>query len=160
MALERRAARIFVIADESVLLIRGCDPAHPENGEWWLTPGGGVDDGEAIPAAATRELREETGLELDVDQIGPVVATRVTEFDFGDVAHHQAEWYFAVHVPRFEPEVDGWDELEQQALLEFRWWTVPELGATTERVYPQGLVDAVRALIAGPVDEPMVLSAN
>jgi 8-oxo-dGTP pyrophosphatase MutT (NUDIX family) len=159
MVLERRAARLFVIADESILLIRGCDPAHPEHGEWWLTPGGGIDDGEAIPAAAARELREETGLVLDAEQMGPVVATRVTEFDYGDVAHLQTEWYFAVRVPRFEPQGEGWDELEQRALLEFRWWTVPELAATTERVFPKGLVDAVRAVIAGPVDEPLVLSS-
>ena len=40
-------------------------------GDWaWSTPGGGLEPGEDPHAAAARELREETGLELDL------VATR------------------------------------------------------------------------------------
>lgn len=158
--MERRAARTFVIADRSVLLIKGCDPAEPEQGTWWFTPGGGIDDGEATNAAAARELLEETGLHLEPEQMGPVVATRVAEFDFGHVAHLQTEWFFAVRVEQFRPRVDGWDELEQQALLEFRWWTVPELVATDERLYPSELIRVVEALIDDRIDEPMQLSGR
>lgn len=160
MVMERRAARVFVIADQSILLIKGCDPAHPEQGTWWFTPGGGIDDGEALEVAAARELYEETGLRVDGGEMGPIVATRVTEFDFGDVAHLQTEWSFAVRVERFTPNVDGWDELEQQALLEFRWWTIPELVATEQRLYPIELVDVVRALIEGAIEPPMELSGR
>src|SRR6478735_11683867 len=91
MMIERRAARALLIAGDSVLLIRGCDPARPELGDWWLTPGGGIEDGESFAVAVAREVREETGLDLPPDRFGACVATRVAEFDFDGQAFHQRE---------------------------------------------------------------------
>ena len=51
-----------------VLLCRQEKPGK----EYWLLPGGGVDSGETLIEALRRELREELGVEADVQFEGPV----------------------------------------------------------------------------------------
>ena len=56
-----------IIADDKVLIVKR---AHdPRKGEWSL-PGGRVELGESLIDATQREIREETGLEVNV---GPLV---------------------------------------------------------------------------------------
>jgi 8-oxo-dGTP diphosphatase len=55
---------VAVVENDKILVVRRV--AHDDTlaGEWEL-PGGGVDGGETIEQGAIRELREETGLEVD-----------------------------------------------------------------------------------------------
>lgn len=157
MVRERNAARVVLVADGRVLLQHGFDPGRSEAGTWWITPGGGVNEGESVEDAAVREVLEETGLHLSPAQLGPVMATRVAYFDFDGRRFRQSESFFAVHVETFTPEHHGWDEVEQRALLDHRWWSVAELRATDETVYPSELADVVQAVIDGTLSRPIRL---
>jgi 8-oxo-dGTP pyrophosphatase MutT (NUDIX family) len=160
MTIERRAARALLISDGALLLIQGCDPARPEAGTWWLTPGGGIDDGESREDAVVREGLEETGLALRADDFGPVVATRVADFEFAGDAYHQSEWFFAAEVERFEPHGAGWEPIEHLALLAYKWWTLAELETSVDVVYPAEIATVLRAVLAGLVTDPIVLSGT
>ena len=142
-----------------MLLIKGCDPARPEAGRL-LTPGGGIEDDESTEAAIVREILEETGLHVTADRLGPVVATRTAEFEFDNRSYRQTESFFALEVARFEPHAEGWDSVEQRALLAHRWWTVAELRTTDERLYPSELAALVEAVLDGPITIPLRLSAT
>jgi 8-oxo-dGTP pyrophosphatase MutT (NUDIX family) len=157
VVIERRAARVVLVADGHVLLQQGFDPGRPGDGPWWLTPGGGLKDGESIEDGAVREVFEETGLRLSSEQLGPVIATRVCFFEFEHRQFRQSESFFAVGVERFTPQHHGWDEVEQRALLDHRWWSVDELRATDETVYPSQLADVVQAILDGALDGPIEL---
>jgi 8-oxo-dGTP pyrophosphatase MutT (NUDIX family) len=136
----RRAARVILVNERNeVLLLQGSDPARPEQGRWWLTPGGGVDEGESLPDAARREVFEETGAVLD--DLGDVVFTRSAEFEFNEVFYRQDEWYFVARVTDLEPTFDRFEAHEVASITSWKWWSREELRATTEMIYPTELAE-------------------
>ena len=145
----RRAARVLLVdGEDRVLLLRGTDPADRSRGEWWFTPGGGLDEGEQPLDAARRELAEETGLQLPPEAFGPVVHARVTEFTFAGVRCRQDEVYFLARVDRHEVDHAGFTPLEVESVLGSRWWPRAELAATGDTVYPAELPAVLaRALV-------------
>jgi 8-oxo-dGTP diphosphatase len=60
---QRIAAGALVVDGERLLLVH-----HLRAGafDFWVPPGGGVSGAEGLPAAAAREVREETGLEVEI----------------------------------------------------------------------------------------------
>jgi 8-oxo-dGTP pyrophosphatase MutT (NUDIX family) len=139
--IERAAARVLLVdRDGRVLLFRGSDSTLPEAGSWWITPGGGVEEGESLAQAARREVLEETGQVLPAD-LGPVILTRTAEFRFEAVRYRQTESFFRVSATHSEIDYSGWTEIERRTVHTHRWWSVDELRATTETFYPEGLPD-------------------
>ena len=138
-ARQRRAGPVILV-DESgaVLLFRGGDPARPEAGTWWFPPGGAVEPGESVADSAQRELREETG--LDVQDLGPIVLQRQVEYEFERVHYSQYEAYFLVRCNHSDISNSGWTPGERQVVEAHRWWSLDDLRATAEIVYPVGLV--------------------
>jgi 8-oxo-dGTP pyrophosphatase MutT (NUDIX family) len=79
---KRPTGRIILIdASDRVLLIRSEDP-RIDVPVLWLTPGGGCKSGDSCAQAASRELLEETGIEL-VDP-GPRLWIRRHVWRWGD----------------------------------------------------------------------------
>jgi 8-oxo-dGTP pyrophosphatase MutT (NUDIX family) len=114
----------------------------------WLTPGGGVEDGELPRAAAVREAREETGIELCIaPDAEPVLVTR-RDWSWAGVDYDQVDQFYAVRVPdgtRASPH--HLTEVEQQTWLEFRWWSIGELAATDAVLVPPNLAEVIAGVL-------------
>lgn len=146
---DRRAARVLLLdARSRVLLFHGCDPADDSAGDWWFTPGGGLDDGETPAQGAARELAEETGLVVAPSDLGDPVHARTAQFRFAGGAYRQTEDFFLLRVGTHDVDTAGFSALEVAAVLGHRWWSVEELRRTAERVYPAELPDLLDRLAA------------
>lgn len=119
-----------------VLLIRR--RFEPLAGRWSL-PGGALEVGETLPEGLVREVREETGLDVDV---GPVVDVfdRMTRDDDGRVRYHfvlidylcrptggtlepgsdvsAAEWAAVADLPRYELTPKTLDVIERALAMD------------------------------------------
>ncbi|WP_461107664.1 NUDIX hydrolase [Tessaracoccus terricola] len=128
-------ARVLVLAGDEVLLIADSDPGVVESG-WWVTPGGGVDDGESARTAAAREAHEETGLPVSPEQLEGPVAERIAVHGYSDRVLVQHESFFRLRTDRFEPAPLAWSANERHRLKGFRWWRVSDL---PDDVWPANL---------------------
>ena len=95
----RDRASCVLVRDGKLLLVRADEPTY-------MLPGGGVDPGETVAAAAIRELREETGL----------VATH-TEFLYVFETSTNRHHFFAV-------QADGKVDVDGGECHGFLWWDI------------------------------------
>ena len=145
--IDRRAARVLLIdAGERALLLHGSDPAHPGR-RWWMTPGGGLTEGETPAQGAARELFEETGLRAEPGSLGTPVHHETTEFSYDNRQYRQSQDFFLLRVGEWQVDTAGFDADEQRTITEHRWWSAAEIEASAEQIFPIGLAGLLRQVL-------------
>lgn len=150
----RHTARILLMNKEDRLLLFKFGSRRRDF--TWITPGGGVDEGEALNAAAARELREETGLVVAPEELGGLVATTGGFADLGWVKGILREDYFFHRVDTLDIDMSGFTDYERKSIAEHRWWSVADLEATEERVVPWGLAPLLASILRDGLPENLV----
>lgn len=143
-AFPQPVARVLVLdpSDRVLLLF---DERDRSRKPFWYPPGGRIEAGETPAQAAQRELTEETGLEI---QIGPVVLRRRARFTYRGRHFDQYEWHFVARVERPARPVSRRGDSEADAVAAHRWWSLSDLEASAETIFPEGLADVLRGVIA------------
>jgi len=135
----RTAARLLLLdANRRILLFRYND-RHGR--EFWATPGGGVEPGESLEEAARREAAEELGAE-------EAQLTRLwtghSRFPFADRQVSQTETFFLVTSRSDLPSPAVREVHRREGITEARWWSLDEIEATVEPLYPTDLATRMR----------------
>lgn len=110
----------------------------------WLTPGGGVDEGETAAEGAVRELFEETG--QVVSSLGEPILRRQLALPAGHAFDAVDATYFLLRLPRFEPDRTHWEPNEHDDILDIRWWSLDELRATHDNLDDENIVAILEGL--------------
>jgi ADP-ribose pyrophosphatase YjhB (NUDIX family) len=113
----RLAVRAVILRDDRLLLVN----AWKGRTHLWCAPGGGVEAHQSLPEALAREVREETGLGVEVGE--PCL---VNEFHDPHGPFHQVDVYFRCHVASGDPD-GAWADPE--GVVTHRLWaTRAEVG--------------------------------
>ena len=143
----RRTARMMVFDPAGrVLLIRCVVQRADAAFVFWLTPGGEIEAGETPLEAARRELREELGLGLEIEVVGPVY-TEATQFEHQGEMRDNLDFVFTARCAADAPVLRGVTADEIEIMKEIRWWTAEEVEASLargERIFPVDLVARMR----------------
>jgi 8-oxo-dGTP pyrophosphatase MutT (NUDIX family) len=147
----RQTARVLPVnSDGRVLLLHGWDPHHPE-APFWFTIGGGAEQGESLRDAATRELREETGIVIDSAALGEPIAHNTVEFSWNGYDIVQGQTFYAVRVESADVTLDGLDDWERATTDKYGWLSAEDLGGD-ERPADPAIPDLMRAAAASVRD--------
>ncbi|MGW4412878.1 NUDIX hydrolase [Nonomuraea sp. NPDC004702] len=143
----RAAARVIALDDDQrVLLLR-----YAENGGFWATPGGSLDNGEDHTTALHRELREELGIKEGAVRLGALIAERGKEHQVGGQRVLQVERYYLARITADDLARDR--ATQPDTIQAHRWWTLDDLRSTSETIYPIGLDALITELLSVGVPE-------
>lgn len=144
MKLRESVRALIIDPHDSVLLVRFDWEGLDITDGFWANPGGGVEPGESRLEAMQRELREETGLE--VDHLGPEVWTKKALFPMaqwdGQVDHIHLH-----RTDRFDPTPElSQARLEAEHIHEIRWWSTDDLQTPGATFAPRSLRELLASL--------------
>ncbi|CUR57029.1 conserved hypothetical protein [metagenome] len=143
---------LLVDEDDRVLLIRSTDPSSGT--QCWYPVGGGVEAGESLQQAASREAHEETG--LSTVPVGSPVWTRDHTYRYDGRTVEVHEDWLLHRVGHFEPSPAALSDFETRTIAGFRWWRADDLSRTTDTVFPPRLGELLAALLRhGLPQEPI-----
>lgn len=141
----RQAARVVLLNSKDEVFLLQCKDLGDDTHRWWLTTGGGAEMGETSAQTAARELAEETGIDCEpADLVGPL-GKRETVMEFSEKTVVQHEVYYGLRIDEELVDMSDavWTDVEKASIVGWRWWSIPEIEATSETIYPEEILELV-----------------
>lgn len=129
-----------------IFLLRGRDPGEPDRPAYWFTPGGKIDPGETSQEAAARELREEVGIVVEPAALGEVIGTEDVTYRFNGVSYRQSGVFFALRHESPRLNTESLTAIEAETIDIGQWWSLAQILATEETIYPENLGEMLAKL--------------
>ncbi len=160
MKIHNTVRLVLLDADQRILLIKVnipdlIVPDHPNIFTYWMTVGGGIEEGETIEQAARREAFEETGL-TDLT-LGPVlwrekrILYRKNQPLPASESWTNQSWILA-HTVQTEVSRDHLEPGEE--ILDYKWWSLDEIRTTEETMTHTHLVTLMPSILSGVYPDP------
>jgi 8-oxo-dGTP pyrophosphatase MutT (NUDIX family) len=151
----RRSSRLILLDEENrVLLFKVEDatvfrPGQPISPVFWITPGGGVEEGESDEEAVRRELWEETGI-AEIE-LGPLVALCEPVLSWAGEIIQSHDRFYLTRLSAPVVTLVNMGQIERAGYRDHRWWSVDEINSTVERIVPSGLGELAARIVTGDI---------
>ncbi|MBU3156867.1 NUDIX hydrolase [Clostridium estertheticum] len=154
----RKSARAILINNKNkVLLFRFKFENIKGENVLWVTPGGGVEEGENFEQALKRELFEETGLTLN--SVGPWIWTKEVIFEGKEKDFVSYERYYLIKIDNTDISFENMALNEVRTLKGFKWWDINELLSSTEEFFTPQIGKLLLEIIKGNIpNSPIIIT--
>ncbi|MGF7143338.1 8-oxo-dGTP pyrophosphatase MutT (NUDIX family) [Anaerotaenia torta] len=119
----------------------------------WITPGGGLEEGESFDMALEREVFEELGIQINRDYQQIYYRNPVYYLKNGEIAQCE-ERFFLVYADGNDFSYTNWTESENTRMLDGKWWSADEIKQSDDEFFTNDIIDILNNLSAGQI--PMV----
>lgn len=136
----RNNARAFVINENREILLEKFEFDFTGRIKvLWVTPSGGVEEGESFEQAIERELYEELGLDIKIKDESLFALDIPFEGKHGEFISHEV--YYLVHVSKnINISLDNMTLNEKGTFHAVKWWSLEELKESNDEFEPRNQI--------------------
>lgn len=155
----RKSSRAIVLNKQNqIFLFQYTFDFFAEKESIWITPGGGLDDGESFEEALKRELFEEMGIKLTEPAMFVFYRTPLYELKDGETVRSEERFYL-VRLDETEFSCTGWTESEKERMTAGKWWSAEEIKASGEKFFSADILGILERLSRGEIPgKPMEIA--
>lgn len=124
----------FVLIDDGYILL-----VDHKNAQLWLPTGGHVEPNEDPRATVVRELKEELGLDVDLQRVGPPCMVTVTQTVGLTAGHTDVSLWYAIQASRAAKI-----EFDASEFNDVRWFACSEVPIHRSDPHLQRFIDKLR----------------
>lgn len=145
----RKSSRAIVLNEENqIFLFKYKFDYIAEDKAIWITPGGGLEEGESFEDALKRELFEELGVQIigncpEVYYRNPIYTLKSGE------KVQSVEKFFLVALDDEAFSFVYWTESEKKRMRAGKWWSVEEIEQSGEEFFSKDILRIIAELSGG-----------
>ena len=149
--IKRKSSRAIILNNNHEIFLFQYNFDYFENGNVvWITPGGGLEEGESFEMALKRELFEELGIQLNQCYKQIYYRNPIYSLKNGKLAQCE-ERFFLVYLEGKEFSYNNWTESENKRMLYGKWWSIEEIQQSDDEFFSSDIINILDNLSNGKI---------